>query len=142
MMGQTVFYRLSEQDTFHVRNQRELEADLEVFDGTTKARPFHGDPVEIGQLLPAEVVRAYSEFEAANNFHTSNKLTLDILSRRNFSGFADIRVKLPGNDVLWVPRAERDENPVLAKEELQYGIGKLVLPDFGKFMVVMPPSLI
>lgn len=143
MQGQTVFYRLSEENVWDIKRMREAVASVYSFDGQTHINFFHGAPVEIGMMCPAEVFRCYSEFEEKYNFKLPKTITFpDPQAMRNFSGYADLRVHLPGNDVLWVPLAKLDDNPVAAPNQVNVGSGLLVLPGIGKFTVVLPPPLI
>lgn len=102
-----------------------------------------GDVVKEGEVFPAVVVKPYSQKEWVDMFRPGNKIrTPDPAAHRYFSGHADIRVLLPGNDDLWVPRAQWDENPTRAE-----GDGKdlgfvTVVPLCGLFTTVSPPPLI
>jgi hypothetical protein len=148
MQGQTVYYRLTDQDAIDIEISRRAVAPA-LYDGDNMVtipprHVFHGAPVEADGMLPAEIVTVYSEFDAKSGFKC-DKVPFsepDKRSHRLFSGVADIRVKLPGNDVLWVPRAQWDPNPVIAKYSESYGVGNYVIPKPGLFTVVQPPSLL
>lgn len=143
MNGQTVYYRLTEENYGDIIRQRELVVSVQVFDGMSQTRFFHGAPVSIGQVLAAEVVNAYSKYDYARLIHPyAKKTSMDPNDKKYFSGYADIRVKLPGNDTLWVPLAQLDENPKPKGEIGSFGVGLLVVPEIGKFTVVLPPPLI
>jgi hypothetical protein len=140
IQGQTVYYRLSEENFADVNHQRDMKATvLTMYDGIEHVHIFHGAPVSIGMVLPAEVVRCYSQYAYDRLIHPR---TVSTRSKKHFSGFADIRVKLPGNDILWVPLAEMDDNPKKDGELGEHGVGYLTVPEVGKFTVVMPAPLI
>lgn len=139
--GQTVFYRLSEENIFDINRTREFLVDAVVFDGMTKMHPFHGAPVVEGMMLPAEVVRCYSTREYTKLMFPHRE-TLGKYSKKEFSGYADLKVSLPGNDFLWVPLAQLDENPSTDGEAGEHGVGYLMLPEVGKFTVVPPAPLV
>lgn len=144
MSGMTVYYRLSEENVNDIRYQRHV-----VVEGLTPGTPkefhirniFHGAPVEIGMVCPAEVFKPYSIYEYAeeNNLMKASDYN-ESEAKKTFSGYADLRVHLPGNDTLWVPRAKMDWNPSVAG--IFFGVGTTVVPEIGKFTVVQPAPLL
>jgi hypothetical protein len=148
--GQTVFYRITYGQAEKVNKRRK---DAEKFrellsllpDRQEILRDFlssgfvvhYGSPVKGGELLPAVVVRAYSALEREHIDPSSNGPSG--WARKAFSGVADIRVILPGNDDLWVPGAQLDMSPISSTSK---GQGVTAIPEFGKFVSSAPATLI
>lgn len=138
MQGQTVWYRLTEENVQDVNFSRSLRAvsshEMEPEDPIIPAHHpiFHGIPVEDGQIFPAEVIRVYSVYE-------TDKIQENDWAKRTFSGVADLKVSLPGNDFLYVPVAEEDKD---SKEYESNGVGITVIPARGKFTCSSPAELI
>lgn len=138
-IGQTVFYRISREDAEAVNRRRE-PASLRLRTGSQ----WHvGDTVEVGELLPACVVRCYSQAETGHDQFGDPVTTWEGSAgdiNMFFSGIADIRVILPGNDVLYVHHAAEDMSPLFSPSGK--GHGNTALPDFGKFTQSSPGSLL
>lgn len=96
-----------------------------------------GNFITIGELLPADVLRCYSAEEAGGYF--GRDMPEHPKPSADFSGKADIRVLLPGNDVLFVPESLEDVNP---KSATGWGLGVTALPAHGKFTTAIPASLL
>lgn len=143
MPGQKVWYRLTEENVQDVNFSRSLRALSKHETGPTDPiiKPdhpiFHGIPVEDGQIFPAEVIRCYSLYERDTDLHGSE----DAIewTKRTFSGVADLKVSLPGNDFLYVPKALEDKN---SKEFSTNGNGVTVIPERGKFTCSSPAELL
>ena len=133
MIGQTVWYRVSDADLSEIFLQRER---IRVFGGggyddpvTTELYAVNqGDPVKTGELLPADVIRIYSHLELG----TQDDIFPE-LAHSTFGGVADIRVKLPGNDDLYVPKARMDNE---SGQTVKYGVGTMYLPPHGTFTII------
>lgn len=144
MAGMTVYYRLSEENVQDVNFSRKLRAISEYETGPTDpiVKPihsiFHGAPVKTGMVCPAEVFKPYSVYEHLKENGGLQDGTAD--DKKSFSGFADLRVHLPGNDTLWVSRAVMDPNP--SASDAFFGLGVTVVPEIGKFTVVQPAPLL
>ena len=160
-IGDRVFYRMSREDAGKVNQlrldyknylgliQRHREAmlakfpdlsgtDLELLDDAgdhSGFQPHIGDMVTVGMLLPADVVLCYSIAELGDE----NLIVHDADPKKIFSGVADLRVLLPGNDVLWVPRAMEDDSP---EPQEGRGYGVTSLPKHGMFTTNQPASLV
>lgn len=144
-IGQTVWYRLDEDDAEAVRRLRSVEI---VVHGETDfpevVNPLYGNEVHDGDMLPAEVVACYTVEEAVLRLHPDDAENLyDPEDRRHphitFSGFADLRVKLPGNDTLWLPWAQQDRN---CKAVQGRGHGVTSTPRKGLFTTSAPAELL
>lgn len=139
--GMTVFYRLSEENVADINFSRSRVSIMtQDKDGNTVNvihHIFHGKTVHAGMLLPAEVMYAYSVAEHVPADPDSGG-PLE-WARKAFSGYADLRVKLPGNDTLWVPEAEEDTN---CKPSYSRGQGVTSVPGYGKFTRSTPAPLI
>jgi hypothetical protein len=137
MVGQTVWYRISDEDVEQI-GRRRMDAINSHFlvdqTGAGSGAVMHfGDKVERGELLPAEVVRIYSHADLG----TQDEIFPE-LAATTFGGKADIRVKLPGSDILYVPKASMGTD---RGQTVKYGLGKTHLPPLGTFTVVAPAEL-
>lgn len=154
-MGQTVYYRLSKQDAENVNKRREYSRDfhnqlkqLGMYEDHVSQRLLAftvsgyvchmGTPVLEGELLPAHVVVCYSAQDLGHDQYGEPYDKPD--AYQQFSGVADIRVLLPGSDVLYVPRAKEDMIPTAA--EGRHGHGITALPAPGKFVQSVPAPLL
>lgn len=153
--GQTVFYRLTYKNAAAVNKRREDSKDFmklireipeDMSDEMTllwsrlyeSGYQWHyGDLVKGGELLPATVVRAYSVYEMGTK--DPNGDNTEGWSRKAFSGIADLRVLLPGNDILWVPGARKEDT---GTSHTGKGQGITLMPSFGKFTTAVPATLI
>lgn len=138
-IGQMVFYRLSRNDADRVnyRRRRGVE-NMTKHKQTDDGSQIHfGIQVEEGQLLPATVVVAYNAHD--KGYHGGREHIEGTDARFSFSGVADIRVLLPGNDVLFVQNAVEDTN-CLANGNMGHGI--TALPDYGMFTQSQPADLL
>jgi hypothetical protein len=145
-IGQTVFYRLDDDDIEAVRRLRRgvTTFDNEGFAFAEAVNLLYGSEIKEGDLLPAEVVACYTVEEAVLKLHQDDVDNLyDAEDRRQphitFSGFADIRVKLPGNDILWLPWAQQDRQ---CKAVQGRGHGTTALPQKGLFTTSVPAELL
>lgn len=137
-IGQTVYYRLSRTGAEVVNRRRELAYTKLSGHPDNDGMQFHfGTKVEEGQLLPATVVVAYNAHD--KGYHGGREHIEGTDARLNFSGVADIRVLLPGNDVLFVQNAVEDTN-CLANGNMGHGI--TALPDYGMFTQSQPAELL
>lgn len=93
MIGQTVWYRMTQDNAVYVESVRYLRPSL-----------FQGDEVSEGDLLPATVVRMHDK--------TSMEILTEPPEQPTDFHCADIRVLLPGNDMLFVRKVLEDHNPV------------------------------
>lgn len=160
-IGSTVWYRLSDKDADLVETRRadgekfrkELRTAVDYIQRRSSGTHIYqeltpllfsgfqvhtGSTVSSGELLPATVVVLYNAAEMLCDSYGP----FDFDKRPEnpegvFSGFADIRVLLPGNDVLWVPGTCEDVNC----EGVQTPNGLLSLPAPGKFTSCVPPGL-
>ena len=155
-IGARVFYRVSSYDA-RKRNTHLLEyqklRDLwtthdqgapqhlgagKLMEMLTTALVFpEGNFIVIGELLPADVVRCYAAGEV--NGYFGRDAPEHPNPSRDFSGKADIRVLLPGNDVLFVAEAVEDVNPKAATD---WGHGITALPAHGMFTSAQPATLL
>jgi hypothetical protein len=122
--GATVWYTLTDADVERVWKQRENSH-------------FHGSPVKTGEMLPAEVVRCYTAWE--KRFADTPSFPSPEAAHQDFSGFADLRVLLPGNDVLWAPSAMEDTSPIAS---MGRGHGVTSVPAPGMFTRAVPGGLL
>lgn len=113
-IGQQVYYRLTAEDS-----------------ANTGAR------TEQGQLLPAIVLRPYNAAE--KGFARGHDYISGTDRNLSFSGVADIKVLIPGDNDLFVPGAVEDTN-CLANENMGHGI--TALPDYGMFTQSQPADLL
>jgi hypothetical protein len=140
IIGQTVFYRLTFGEAAKVNKWREEGDKFRAVAGPENPVGLivhFGDPVKGGELLPAEVVRIYSALERTHidpDFSASSEVF-----QKTFSGIADLRIHLPGNDVLWVPCAHID---LECQSHTGKGLGVTMLPKYGKFTTVPPAELL
>lgn len=138
-IGQQVYYRVSAEDAEKVnRWRRRAVGNLVHHQQEDNGKQIHfGMEIETGQLLPATVVVAYSAraTKRAEGFEHIPGTNPEL----SFSGYADIRVLLPGNDVLFVPGAVEDKN---CKVNYSMGHGVTALPDYGMFTQSVPASLL
>lgn len=140
IIGQTVFYRLTYSQSEKVNGWR--VAGKNFLDSAGDESPvgfvIHvGEPVRGGELLPAVVVRAYNAVERPHidpDFGAPEQACKNV-----FSGVADLRVLLPGNDILWVPDAHLDME---CMAHTGRGIGATMLPKMGKFTTTAPAELV
>lgn len=133
MIGQTVWYRVSQSDVYRVFIQRERirvfgEAGWDDEVTTEMYEVNHGDAVTAGELLPADVIRIYSH----QDLGTQDDIFPE-LAHSTFGGVADIRVKLPGNDDLYLPKARMDNE---TGQTVKYGVGTMYLPPHGTFTII------
>lgn len=155
-MGDRVFYRISGDDA-RKRNSHLLEYQKlrDLWVAHDNKAPEHlgagylmtmlataliypeGNFITIGELLPADVVRCYSAGEVGGYF--GRDMPENPKPSSDFSGKADIRVLLPGNDVLFIAEAVEDVNP---KSASGWGHGITSLPEHGKFTTASPASLL
>lgn len=155
-MGDRVFYRISGEDARkrnnHLLGYQKLRDMVVRHDQKTPEHLGAGRLMEmlataliapegkfiiIGELLPADVVRCYSAEEAQGYF--GRDMPEHPKPSADFSGKADLRVLLPGNDVLFVPEALEDVSP---KSASGWGHGTTSLPEHGKFTTAAPASLL
>lgn len=138
-IGQTVYYRVSAEDAEKVNRRRSHAlASLSKHQRKSDGTQIHfGMEIETGQLLPATVVVAYSAeqkgFARGHDYVSGTDRSL------SFSGVADIRVLLPGNDVLFVQNAVEDTN-CLVDDSMGHGI--TALPGYGMFTQSQPAPLL
>ena len=159
-IGQTVYYRLTEEDAKSVNMRRLKYQELRrMFVRHDEKTPQHlgaghlfemmalaltapeGDPVDKGMLLPAEVVRCFSAAEIGHDMFgdaPGEGSGPGILLGVAFSGIASLRVSLTGNDTLWVDRAKEDVNPLA---DHSFGHGVTALPACGMFTQSVPAEL-
>lgn len=144
-IGQTVFYRLDDDDVEAVTKLR--DATVVIHENTEwpeYVNLLYGSQIKAGDLLPAEVVACYTVEEAISRLHPGDTYNLyNAEDRRQphitFSGFADIRVKLPGNDILWLPWVQQDRQ---CKAVQGRGHGTTALPQKGLFTTSAPAELL
>lgn len=148
MIGQTVWYRISESDANNMNKRRGdmddfLDHLLELGSLATSLEAYllnpgfirhYGRDLTTGDLLPAIVIKPYSMADQSVKAG-------DDWAKKSFSGFADLQVHLPGNDLLWVPMAQEDKIPV-EYVQLAPGSSITVLPAHGKFTCSSPAELI
>lgn len=138
-IGQQVYYRVSAEDAERVNRRRShAMASLTEHQQKSDGTQLHfGMEIETGQLLPATVVAAYSAeqkgFARGHDYISGTDRNL------SFSGVADIRVLLPGNDVLFVPGAVED-NSCTVNHSMGHGV--TALPDYGMFTQSVPAPLL
>lgn len=137
-IGSTVWYRLTEEDAEKVNRWRNTASKYRSSKGfcSTGCQEHFGNRVNAGELLPATVVRCYS---AAAMGHEVYGFPAAPDAVKDFSGVAGIRVLLPGNDVLYVPKAKMDMNPV-SDETMGHGVTSL--PAHGMFTASIPAPLL
>jgi hypothetical protein len=144
-IGQTVWYALSLNQARKVNAWRCKPILGEDRQGETPNVIVHlGEPVSDTMLLPAEVVACYTVEEAllrlrpddADNLYDAEDLRQPHIT---FSGFADIRVKLPGNDTLWLPWTQQDRQ---CKAVQGRGHGTTSMPREGLFTTSAPAELL
>ena len=138
-IGQTVYYRVSAEDAEKVNRRRSHAlASLSKHQRKSDGTQIHfGMEIETGQLLPATVVVAYNAHD--KGYHGGREHIDGTDTRFNFSGVADIRVLLPGNDVLFVQNAVEDTN-CLVDDSMGHGI--TALPGYGMFTQSQPAPLL
>lgn len=137
-IGQTVYYRLSRTGAEVVNRRRDLAYVRMSERHENDGMQIHfGTRVEEGQLLPATVVVAYNAHD--KGYHGGREHIDGTDTRFNFSGVADIRVLLPGNDVLFVQNAVEDTN-CLVDDSMGHGI--TALPGYGMFTQSQPAPLL
>lgn len=104
-----------------------------------------GDVVGPDELLPAEVVRCYTLEEMDPQHNGLKEWGFDFdehhysQAHLMWSGIADIRVSLPGNDVLYVSQAAVDRNCTPSQGR---GHGITSLPAQGRFTTMAPAELL
>lgn len=140
-IGQTVWYRLDDDDADGMNERREELAGALNVPGYIARIGAHLEP---GMLLPAEVVACYTVQEAVERLHPDDVDNLydpeDLRQPHiTFSGFADIRVKLPGNDTLWLPWTQQDRQ---CKAVQGRGHGTTSMPRKGLFTTSAPAELL
>lgn len=130
-IGDTVWYRITNNDIIRVYAARESASQVRTWDNGIQGwvSAFDGDKLSAGELLPAQVVRMYTHTDLG----TKDEFFPELAST-TFGGVADIRVSLPGSDVLYIRRAEMD----MTNGESQNGS---YIPPVGKFSIVGPKEL-
>lgn len=113
-IGQMVYYRITREDS-----------------AKTGAR------AEEGQLLPAIVLRAYNAAE--KGFARGHDYISGTDRSLSFSGVADIKVLIPGDNDLFVPGAVEDKSPSISHD---FGHGITALPAHGMFTQSVPAPLL
>lgn len=138
-IGQQVYYRVSAKDAEKVnRWRRRAAGNLVQHQQEDNGKQIHfGMEIETGQLLPATVVVAYNAEQ--KGFARGHDYISGTDRKLSFSGVADIRVLLPGNDVLFVPGAVEDKSPSISYD---FGHGITALPDYGMFTQCQPAELL
>lgn len=144
--GNEVFYRLSEENVQDIHFRRTLMANdkydtYDIHQGELVPTPSHqiftGPDVEIGEVFPALIIRAYSVFDRTTEDDEPDREYAKLV----FSGVADLKVFIPGSETLWVPLAEEDLDGVPVERQLGASPNaKLVA--LGKFTRIQPPSLL
>lgn len=156
IQGMTVFYRLKHSEAEKVNKRRadaekfrkmmagltDFQLDIDVVDILKEFLVsgyvvHYGEEVKGGVLLPAQVIRAYSVTERGTNDPDSGGP--QSWANKAFSGIADLKVSLPGNDFLWVPQAKMDRAP---RSHTGTGQGVTAMPDYGMFVTTPPAQLI
>lgn len=137
--GMTVFYRLKHSEADKVNRWRaEGKSFREAAGEENTGLIVHcGDEVKGGMLLPATVIHAYSIAERGTDDPSVDNT--EGWARRAFSGIADLKVNLPGNDFLWVPGAKLDRTP---QSQTGRGSGITAMPAFGMFVTTPPAQLV
>lgn len=138
-IGQMVYYRVSREDADAVNRRRaHAYANLSEHQRLSNGTQIHfGTEIEEGQLLPAIVIRAYNAEE--KGFARGHDYVSGTDRKFSFSGVADIRVLLPGNDILFVPGAIEDTSP---QANYSMGMGITTLPAHGLFTQATPAELL
>jgi hypothetical protein len=146
-LGQTVFYALTAEDALKMNDRRKDAHSSNYMKDRTGEGPgavmHYGDTLTAGMLLPAEVVRMYSIAEREQELGvalSSSEYATPAWKCKTFA-CADIQVKLPGNDHLFVRRAEIDHSP-RGLMDSPFGVSITLQPANGKFTVCLPASLI